>query len=227
MRLPFALRPTIPLPRFAYSYQTFSVAQVLTAAQVQQIEDNVRDHVHGVDDVSDSMGLALIEDITAAGAASIAFDAGFGTYDDYLLVMSDISPATDGADLYIQGSTDGGSNYLATNEYHTTRYGTIDAGGGGMFATGSTASGAIILATSLGNGTGEAFGGSVLISGLTGTTRYKTFRGQGNYYSSTPSNILMTSGGTLRTASAVTALRLIMSAGNISGRATLFGVRKA
>lgn len=31
----------------SYVYQTFSVGQVLTAAQVQQIQDDARDHVHG------------------------------------------------------------------------------------------------------------------------------------------------------------------------------------
>lgn len=31
----------------AYTYQTFSSGQVLPASQAQQIEDNIRDHVHG------------------------------------------------------------------------------------------------------------------------------------------------------------------------------------
>lgn len=36
----------------AYSFQTFTVGQVLTAAQVSQIEINIRDHVHGAASVS-------------------------------------------------------------------------------------------------------------------------------------------------------------------------------
>lgn len=36
----------------AYSFQTFSVGQVLTAAQVNQLEVNIRDHVHGTAGVS-------------------------------------------------------------------------------------------------------------------------------------------------------------------------------
>lgn len=35
----------------AYSYQTFNSGQVLTGGQAQQMEDNVRDHVHGKDGV--------------------------------------------------------------------------------------------------------------------------------------------------------------------------------
>lgn len=36
----------------AYSFQTFAVGQVLTAAQISQTEVNIRDHVHGQDGVS-------------------------------------------------------------------------------------------------------------------------------------------------------------------------------
>ena len=32
----------------AYSFQTFTVGQVLTASQMNQVEVNIRDHVHGV-----------------------------------------------------------------------------------------------------------------------------------------------------------------------------------
>ena len=35
----------------AYSFQTFTVGQVLTASQVNQLEVNVRDHQHGVSSV--------------------------------------------------------------------------------------------------------------------------------------------------------------------------------
>jgi len=39
----------------AYSYQTFTYGQVLTAAEMQQTEDNVRDHSHGSSGVSATM----------------------------------------------------------------------------------------------------------------------------------------------------------------------------
>lgn len=45
----------------AYVYQTFSVGQVLTAAQMQQVEDNIRDHVHGEDGVSSPTGVVLFD----------------------------------------------------------------------------------------------------------------------------------------------------------------------
>ena len=47
-----ALWGELALGSKAYDYQTFSVGQVLTAAQVQSLMDSVRDHVHGSDSVS-------------------------------------------------------------------------------------------------------------------------------------------------------------------------------
>lgn len=43
----------------AYTYQTFTVGQVLTAAQMQQIEDSIRDHVHGQSSVSAPVNTAV------------------------------------------------------------------------------------------------------------------------------------------------------------------------
>lgn len=43
----------------SYLYQTYSVGEVLTAAKMQQVEDNIRDHVHGIDGVSSPTGVTL------------------------------------------------------------------------------------------------------------------------------------------------------------------------
>lgn len=45
----------------AYSFQTFSLNQILTSAQVNQLEANIRDHVHG------SAGVAQIDAVGIAG----------------------------------------------------------------------------------------------------------------------------------------------------------------
>jgi hypothetical protein len=118
MRLPFALRPSIPFPRFAYSYQTFSVGQVLTAAQVQQIEDNVRDHVHGVSSVAPQPGanLVLIDSQSASSSAQIDFTLS-SSYDDYVLVMRGVVPATNGTTFRLQVDTAGGGVQSGASDY--------------------------------------------------------------------------------------------------------------
>ncbi len=46
----------------AYSFQTFSVGQVLTAAHMNQVEYNIRDHVHGADGVSELSAYSRLAD---------------------------------------------------------------------------------------------------------------------------------------------------------------------
>lgn len=55
----------------SYSYQTFSVGQVLTAAQMTQVEDNVRDHGHGL------AGVLMAIPVVAAGGTVNAITATY------------------------------------------------------------------------------------------------------------------------------------------------------
>lgn len=50
----------------AYSFQTFTVGQVLMAAQTNQIEVNIRDHVHGVAGVAMATRIAKVTRQTSA-----------------------------------------------------------------------------------------------------------------------------------------------------------------
>lgn len=60
----------------SYQYQTFSSGQIFTGAQAQQIEDNIRDHVHGKDGVGAS-GASWAT--TSKGAAFTLTSADAGT----------------------------------------------------------------------------------------------------------------------------------------------------
>ena len=42
----------------AYSFQTFSVNQILTSSQMNQVEVNIRDHAHGASSVNQTVGAA-------------------------------------------------------------------------------------------------------------------------------------------------------------------------
>lgn len=54
----------------SYSYQNFSFGQVLTSAQMQQVEDNIRDHVHGQDGVSDAILAGSISAYVGVGTVA-------------------------------------------------------------------------------------------------------------------------------------------------------------
>jgi len=66
----------------AYSFQTFSVGQVLTAAQMNQVEVNIRDHIHGVSGVSsvlldvDTSDTTIVNDATEQTVYSFTVAGG-------------------------------------------------------------------------------------------------------------------------------------------------------
>jgi uncharacterized protein (UPF0333 family) len=67
----------------------------------------------------------LLQTITASNDATIAFTSTYltTTYDLYLIVLNNLQMTVNGADFYINLSTDNGSNYLSTCSYvHTNFY---------------------------------------------------------------------------------------------------------
>lgn len=82
-----------------YSYQTFSSGQILTAAQAQQCEVNIRDHVHGISGSVQNVGLNWpISSINAARAMTAA-DIG-GMYQVYGDINLDFLPVNQLGSLF-------------------------------------------------------------------------------------------------------------------------------
>lgn len=175
---------------------------------------------------ADGASLVLIEAQTASNAATVDFDSGIdSTYDEYVVIATDVIPQTDNTDLLVRASTDGGSTYLATNEYNHARNGII-VGTGNSAATAAGAA-SMLAAGGLGTGTGEVFNASFKFRNLSDAVVYKTMDMMGTYHNATPATIVITAGGVIVTTSAVNAIRFLMSSGNINGRFALYGVRKA
>lgn len=97
-----------------YSFQTFSVDAVLTAVQMNQVEANIRDHVHGQGSVATNIILGT--PVTTTSGTSVDF-TGFpsGTK---RIVVSLVGVSVSGtSDLQIQlgtGGTPTTSGYLGT-----------------------------------------------------------------------------------------------------------------
>lgn len=99
----------------AYSFQTFSVGQVLTAAQVNQIEVNVRDHVHGVGGVvsighlfsagtgtATSGPMGSVDSQTSAAGIGNGADATDDTLFTYSLPLNSLS--ANGKSVFVRAS---------------------------------------------------------------------------------------------------------------------------
>lgn len=167
-------------------------------------------------------GLVLIQCQTASASATLDFTTGIGsTYDTYLLTISSIVPATNGANLWLRVST---SATFRTASYSFSSF--ASSGNATSGDAGSQVSDAkIILAVSLSNAGDRDARAQVWLSQPSNTARYKqitfdssalTGSGQTRYFGSGDYN-----GDT----GAVDGLRVMMSGGNItSGKACLYGI---
>jgi hypothetical protein len=173
-------------------------------------------------------GEALIETQNASNSTQIVFNDLDGTFDDYKVVMSNVVPSTDAVYMLMQVSTDNGATWVTTSTYADALHGVYSGGNGtnGSASTTSiqlTVSGANYL---LGNGTGESMAGELMIYAPASTTKYKLFAGDFVNWSAVPTPVRVTTSGVYRNTTAINAIKIYMSSGNIaSGKFKLYGLK--
>ncbi len=211
----------------AYSFQTFTFQQVLTSAQMDQVEANVRDHVHGVAGISGG-GLELLATASASNDAAIDFKTGIdATYDEYLMAFSNIVPSVDPEIFRVRTSTDGGSSFdNGAGNYTWAVSGISDAAGnadgGSTSATQIDISGTITV----GGAAGESLSGELWLHAPSATRN--TLLGWSVHFINGGAQAVTLQGvGQRFSAADVDALRFFFATGNIaSGEFALYGVRK-
>lgn len=170
-------------------------------------------------------GMTLLATATASASSEIKFDSGIdSTYTNYILCFDSVVPATDGVDLNLDLSTDGGSTWetgnLSGSGYRVNESGLLNyayTAGGEWILTGNS---------DVGSGTGENTNGFVYLynpaaSDYTyGNSHCTQLDSAGNLEELVAAFALISS-------SAVDAVRFIMSSGNIaSGNFYLYGLDK-
>lgn len=172
-----------------------------------------------------SGALIFLEAHTASASATLDFTTFISaTYDTYKIEIVDIAPASNAVDFQIEIGTGGGPTYDTASNYEWGRSGITTGGGAG---SGSAATGVGILFSSLSNNAGYGFGtASLTATNLQSTAHRKTLHGTLQYVSSTPASVIASWGMQwTTTGTAVTALRFLMSSGNIaSGTIRIYGV---
>lgn len=171
----------------------------------------------------------LISSATASSSATIDFTGLSSTYDTYLVVMSEVQPATDGVILYMRTSTDNGTSYdSGASDYAWASLGTNDGGTGDP--EGSSGDSQISIAgdqasEELGNAANETVSGNVWIYKPSATEYCKLFFDM-NYTDLVDDQCSVTGQATRLSAGDVDAIRFLMSSGNIStGNFRLYGMR--
>ncbi len=177
--------------------------------------------------------MVLIQTQAASSSATIDFTTGLNdTYDAYKLIITGVKPATDDVDLWLRVGTAG-----PTYQTSLYRYGASSAndGAAGTSNWNATSGSSIVmtgLAIAAGNGMGNAAGesGSFEITfSNPESTDFHDFYWTGAYRRANSTvGAGLVGGGSWDSNTAIVAIRLMMSSGNIaSGRFTLYGLTKA
>ena len=175
-------------------------------------------------------GLVFISRSTASSSASLSITSGIdSTYKEYIFLFNSIHPATDGANIQFQGSTNGGSSYGVniTSSYFQAQANASEVAleyDGGQDLAQST-NFQTILAKEPGNGNDESVSGILHLFDPSNTTFVKHFLSVGNCQDTEAMSRQGFTGGYLNTTSAINAVQFKMSSGNIdSGTIDLYGV---
>ena len=198
-----------------------------------------------VNNVTDFAGIAgggtliLLSTQTASASASISFTSGIdSTYDEYVFKFINIHPATDGAGLQFNFSTDGGSSYnvTKTSTHFRTYHDEADAGTTLAYTDWND----LAQSTSYQNLTGALYGegvgndndqstsGYLHIFAPSSTTFVKHFIANFQYGNPSDYTINSYTAGYGNTTSAINAINFQMSTGNIDdGIIKMYGVAKS
>jgi hypothetical protein len=182
-----------------------------------------RDHSHGMPANPDTIGLVLIGTDEATGGATLGVSGLSDLYDEYIVILSDVHPATDLVEGWLRlgdsgGIDTGNDDYtshqqIANNE--STGYGTaiIESAGSKMRN-----------ALSAGSNTTESLSGTYWLSrNINGTMNVK-MQGVTNYLDGSGRTTGGMFIGTRINPIEVTQVQFLFSSGNIdSGRLSVFG----
>lgn len=174
-------------------------------------------------------GLTLLQaQIISSPVAAVDFVTGLdSTYDNYVLLISDLIPATDAINLFLRVSEDGGGTFKSgASDYAWNANG---VGDGGASTAGSTGDTGIRLNHGNTLSNSRAYGGEVLIHSPSGAALHKLFTSRGSYEFSGGTMAHFVGGGVFKLdTNAINGIRILSSSGNISsGKLALYGVRKS
>lgn len=176
-------------------------------------------------------GPKLLSTQNADNSTSISFTSGIdSTYDRYMIVMTDVQPASANVHFRFNGSTDGGSNYnvtktttafRATHQTGTYYFGYVD------HSDLAQSTDYQILGRELGSDSDESFCGILNIFSPSSTTYIKQFYAETIWFNDYGGEGSMHYfiGGYMNTTSAVDAIDFNMASGNVNvGKFKLYGV---
>lgn len=168
----------------------------------------------------------LIATATASNSAVIDFTLPTG-YDYFELFINNIIPQTASTSFLMRASIDGGATFLAGGTDYQVQRDILTGGGGTTYAPSfGSASSIAPIGALLGNAAGRYFRGSFKIFKPDDATNNKRVTGEFAMSRVDGQPAMITLTASVITTSAVNAIRLLMSSGNItSGQFILYGYK--
>lgn len=176
--------------------------------------------------------LVFISKQTASSSANVSFTSGIdSTYKEYIFFFYNMHPATDGANVTFNLSTDGGSNYNVTktttsfNAYH----GESGSPAGLGYDTGDDLAQSTnyqTIASAIGSDDDQNTSGYLHLFDPSNDTFVKHFIAKSNVSNLNDRSVNFLTAGYGNTTSAINAVDFKMSSGNIdAGSISLYGVK--
>lgn len=164
----------------------------------------------------------LISSATASSSATVDFTGLSSSYISYVVILTNIVPATDGANLQVRFGTGGGPTWSSASTYHFAMvFDNEDASSGFFDETGFTY---INIGNSMGSATGENANAKIMLYNPS-SSLYKTMNFETAHINSAADTIFYNGVGGWKDTTAVTGIRFLFSTGNIaSGEFRLFGL---
>ena len=154
-----------------------------------------------------------IEAHTASNSAALSFTSCISaTYNAYQITLENLIPVSDGANLYLRMSTNGGSSYDSGTNYSMRN---LIIQTGSSSTGGSTGLAQIAIASTVSSSTSWGLAGIFRLYNPGSAALYKAVEGTFTFYDgSNRKGIVMS--GAYEVATAVNAFQIIASSGNIS-----------
>ena len=175
--------------------------------------------------------LVFISRSTASSSASLSITSNINsTYKEYIFILNNIHPETDGAEFGFNLSVDGGSNYnvAKTSSPFMALHSENDSEATVAYEAGiqsAQATGTQYFLENLGNDNDQSLSGVLHLFDPSSTTFVKHFMYVGNASKSNNQSINFYIGGYGNTTSAVNAIEFKANSGNVdSGTIDMYGV---
>jgi hypothetical protein len=173
--------------------------------------------------------LVLLEQYTASASATLDFTTFISsTYDEYIFEGINIAPATDQTNILFRVGTGGGPTYDTSGNYYATSYTDFGASGGAAKTNADSGGTSAMLIKAISNAAGGYAQASFSFRFMSpnSTTVMKNWHGTGIHHDGSTTYVTRF-GGLWGQTTAATAVRFLMSSGNIaSGTIRVYGVAK-